>query len=138
MPVVPQFHGKKFSVILERDEGVSPRRCEVVIGTAHWSAGSWWLDRGPDSEFPMAEEMLSRVRRVAPELRGILGDPEYSIVLNAGGWAEVNAPTRPERAGGCAECAGTASRPAGDRLVVVPLPTKESQEHPTDKLLRMV
>jgi hypothetical protein len=138
MPIVPQFHGKKFRIVLAQDEGVSPRQCEVVNGTAHWRGGCLWLDCDAGPEISIAEETLSRVRRVAPELRGILGDPEYSIVLNAGDCAEVNAPTRPERAGAGAELASTVSSPAGNSMGVMAFPTKNSQEHPTDKLLRMV
>ncbi len=138
MPIVPQFHGKKFSIVLTRDEEDALHQAEVLMGTAHWRAGRLWLECAGAAEIPIPDELLSRVRRVAPELRGILGDPEYSIVLNAGDCAEVNAPARPERAGACVELASTVSSPAGNSIGVMAFPTKSSQEHPTDKLLRMV
>jgi hypothetical protein len=98
MPVIPQFHGKKISVLLAQDGGTSPRRCEVLVGTAHWRAGRLWLDCGPARGIPIPKELLSRVRRVAPELRGILGEPEFYILWKAGGLEESDAPPAPERA----------------------------------------
>ena len=138
MPVIPQFHGKKVSVVLAQGGGTSPRRCEVIVGTAHWRAGRWWLDRSPAPEIPIPKELLSRVRRVAPELRGILGEPELCIVWPAGCLEESEAPSAPERAAACARRGRTLFSPSRDKKVLVTLPTTRSREHPTDKLLRMV
>ncbi len=87
-------------VILVQDEGPTLGQgivlTGVLTGIAKQREGHLFLDRGPDlPEFPIPDEALPRIQRIAPELRGLLGGPDYAILLNGRLDSEQNdLPTR--------------------------------------------
>ena len=83
MPVLAHFQDKKFAVILVKDEGAKDREVVVLTGTAKWREGHLFVHRGRGvPEFPIPDEMLDRIKPVAPEMRDILGGTGYSVMLN--------------------------------------------------------
>ena len=67
------------------DDGSKDGDWVVMTGIAKWQNGHLSLYRGEDTpEFPIPDDTLDRIKPVASEVREILGDAEYSIMLSVG------------------------------------------------------
>ena len=79
------IHDKKFAMILFQDDGTEDGQWTVVAGVAKWRDGHLFVHRGMDiPEFPVPDDTLDRVKPVLPEVREILEDAEFSIMLTVG------------------------------------------------------
>ena len=83
MPIVQALDGKKLSLILAQPKCVSVFDCAVLTGIARWRGGHLFLDRGRHFlDLQVPDEVVSRIQRIAPELRGILYGAEYMVSIS--------------------------------------------------------
>jgi len=86
MPVdLAYLHDHKFAVIMVEDDGSEDGEWVVLSGIAKWRNGTLSVHRGMDTpEFPIPDSALDRVKRVAPDVKHILYDADYSVMLSVG------------------------------------------------------
>jgi hypothetical protein len=79
------LHDKKFAIILVEDDGTEDGEWIVLSGVAKWRGGQLFVHRGMDvPEFPIPQESFDRIKPVAREVRQILEEADYSIMLTVG------------------------------------------------------
>jgi hypothetical protein len=84
-PDLAYLHDRKFAVIMVEDDGTEDGDWVVLSGIAKWRDGQLTIDRGMDvPEFPIPDTALDRIKPVAPEVRHILYDADYSVTLSVG------------------------------------------------------
>ena len=67
------------------DNGTEDGEWIVLTGIANWKNGHLSVYRGEDTpEFPVPDNTLDRIKTVAPEVREILEEAEYSVTLSVG------------------------------------------------------
>jgi hypothetical protein len=79
------LHDKKLAVILVGDDGTEDGEWIVLAGVAKWRGGQLFMHRGMNApEFLIPEETVERIKPVAPDVRDVLEDADYSVVLTVG------------------------------------------------------
>jgi hypothetical protein len=79
------IQNRKFAIIMVEDDGSKDGGWVVMTGIAKWQNGHLSLYRGEDiPEFPIPDDTLDRIKLVAPEVKEILEEAEYSIMLSVG------------------------------------------------------
>jgi hypothetical protein len=79
------IHNKKLAIIMIEKNGDEDSEGVVITGIAKWQNGHLSVYRGEDTpEFPIPDDTLDRIKLVAPEVKDILEEAEYSIMLSVG------------------------------------------------------
>jgi hypothetical protein len=93
-PDLTHIHDKRFAVIFVEDDGTEDGNWTVLVGVAKWRNGHLFVHRGMDvPEFPIPDDTLDRVKPVAPEVRVILEEADYSTMLRVGPLPEDTDPS---------------------------------------------
>lgn len=79
------LNGKNFAVVILEGDDADSVEGAAIFGIAKWRDGQFFVhhsDEFPD--FPVPHDALERIRPVSREVRDILADAEYFVVLNLG------------------------------------------------------
>ena len=92
MTHLEELDGKPFAVILvdytEGKEGA----WHVFRGQAKLASGRLFVDRGTDTDFPIPDNTLDRIKQVTPQIASVVGDAEYFTMLTVGPLLGENLP----------------------------------------------